>query len=76
MRAVKWGNSLAVRLLKQLVADLRLAPGDEIQVVRASRKELAIEKVDRRGRFLEAMEQFRWEAPRDYRFDRDEANER
>lgn len=76
MQVAKWGNSLAVRLPKQLVSDLGLAPGDEIQVVKASREELAIEKVDRRGRFLEAMEQFHWEAPSDYRFDRDEANQR
>lgn len=76
MQVAKWGNSLAVRLPKALADAMGLWPGDEIEVVRASRQELAIAKVDRRERFLEAMEEFHWEAPADYTFDRDEANER
>lgn len=76
MQVAKWGNSLAVRLPKDLVSELGLSPGDEVAIVRASRAEIAIEKVDRREHFLKAMEQFRWDAPADYRFDRDEANER
>jgi antitoxin MazE len=76
MQVSKWGNSLAVRLPKELVESLGLHPGDEIEVVKATRTELAIEKVDRRERFLTAMEQFRWQAPEDYKFDREEANER
>lgn len=76
MQVSKWGNSLAVRLPKELVNELGLSPGDEIAIVRASRSEIAIEKIDRREHFLKAMEQFHWQAPPDYRFDRDEANER
>jgi antitoxin MazE len=72
MQVSKWGNSLAVRLPKELVEQLGLSPGDEIEVVKATRHELAIEKVDRRERFLKAMEQFHWEAPAGYRFDRDD----
>jgi antitoxin MazE len=76
MQVSKWGNSLAVRLPKDLVESLGLQPGDEIELVKATRTELAVDKVDRRERFLRAMEQFHWEAPDDYKFDRDEANER
>ncbi len=76
MRVSKWGNSLAVRLPKALVDELQLAPGDELNVVAASKKEIAVEKRDRRAEFLEAMKQFRFELPPDYKFDRDEANER
>jgi antitoxin MazE len=76
MQVAKWGNSLAVRLPKRLVDEMNLKPGDEIEVVKAEARELAIEKVDRRERFLKAMEQFRWPAPEGYKFDRDEANER
>ena len=76
MMVSKWGNSLAVRLPKALVEQLGLAPGDELNVVEASRQQLAVEKVDRRAEFLKQMQQFRWPAPEDYRFDRDEANER
>jgi len=76
MQVAKWGNSLAVRLPKRLVDEMKLKPGDEVEVVKAEGREVAIEKVDRRERFLKAMEQFRWPVPEGYRFDRDEANER
>jgi antitoxin MazE len=72
----RWGNSLAVRLPKALVDQLGLAPGDELNVVEASNRQLAVEKVDKRAEFLKQMEKFKWPAPEDYRFDRDEANER
>jgi antitoxin MazE len=76
MRVAKWGNSLAVRLPKALADALGLKAGDEIEIVSASPRELAIEKVERGERFLEAMKQFQWQAPADYKFDREEANER
>ncbi len=76
MMVSRWGNSLAVRLPKALVEQLGLAPGDELNVVEASRQQLAVEKVDRRAEFLKQMQQFRWPAPEGYRFDRDEANAR
>ena len=76
MQVAKWGNSLAVRLPKALADALGLKAGDEIEIVSASRRELAIEKVERGERFLEAMKQFHWQAPTNYKFDREEANER
>jgi antitoxin MazE len=76
MHVAKWGNSLAVRLPKALVDALHLAPGDELEVVSASKKEIVVEKRDRRAEFLKAMEQFNWPAPDGYKFNRDEANER
>ena len=76
MRVSKWGDSLAVRLPKALVEQLGLAAGDELNVVEASKRHLAVERVDKRAEFLKQMQQFRWAAPEDYKFDRDEANER
>jgi len=76
MQVSKWGNSLAVRLPKALVDQLGLAPGDELNVVEASKQQIAVEKVDKRAEFLKQMRQFRWPAPQDFKFDRDEANER
>ena len=76
MHVAKWGNSLAVRLPKALVDALHLAPGDELEVVSANKKEIVVEKRDRRAEFLKAMEQFSWPAPEGYKFVRDEANER
>jgi antitoxin MazE len=72
----KWGNSLAVRLPKALVEALKLSPGDELNVVEASKGRLAVEKVDKRAEFLRQAEQFQFPLPEDYKFDRDEANER
>jgi antitoxin MazE len=76
MQVSKWGNSLAVRLPKALVEEMGLAEGDEVRVVKASNAEIILEKVDRRAEFLKAMEQFHFPLPEDYKFDRDEANER
>lgn len=76
MQVSKWGNSLAVRLPKALVDELGLAPGDELNVVEASKRQIAVEKADKRAEFLKQMEQFRFPLPEGYKFDRDEANER
>lgn len=76
MQVSKWGNSLAVRLPKKLVDELKLSPGDELAVVAVSKREIAVEKVDKRAEFLRQMEQFHFPLPEGYRFDRDEANER
>lgn len=76
MMVSRWGNSLAVRLPKALVEELGLVPGDELNVIEASKRQIAVEKADKRAEFLKQMQQFRWPAPEDYKFDRDEANER
>ena len=76
MQVSKWGNSLAVRLPKALVDELKLKPGDTLAISTATPGELIVEKRDRKAEFLKAMRAFQWEAPEDYRFDRDEANER
>jgi antitoxin MazE len=76
MHVAKWGNSLAVRLPKALVDELHLAPGDELEVVSANRKEIVVEKRDRRAEFLKAIAEFNWPLPKGYKFDREEANKR
>jgi antitoxin MazE len=76
MQVSKWGNSLAVRLPKALVEALKLSPGDDLDVVEASKGRIAVEKVDRRAEFLRQVDQFRFPLPEGYKFDRDEANER
>ena len=48
MRIAKWGNSLAVRLPKQLVDDLSLKVGDEVAIVDATRERLGLAKDERR----------------------------
>ncbi len=76
MRVAKWGNSLAVRLPKQLVDTLSLETGDELEIVDATRERLAVVKDERRKQALERLASMRIALPPDYRFDREEATER
>jgi antitoxin MazE len=77
MQVSKWGNSLAVRLPKALVDQLGLKEGDELNVVAARNGIIEIEtREDQRRRALDRMAARNWTLPPDYKFDRDEANER
>jgi antitoxin MazE len=77
MQVSKWGNSLAVRLPKALVDQLGLKEGDELDVVAAREGSIEVEtKAARRQRALDNLAARNWTLPQDYRFDRDEANER
>ena len=73
----KWGNSLAVRLPKALVDELGLKEGDELNVVAACKGTLEVETREaQRRRAIDRMAARNWALPPDYKFDRDEANER
>jgi antitoxin MazE len=77
MQVSKWGNSLAVRLPKKLVEQLGLKEGDDLNVVAAKDGTIEVEtREDQRRRALERMAARNWTLPPDYKFDRDEANER
>jgi antitoxin MazE len=77
MQVSKWGNSLAVRLPKALVEELGLKDGDELNVVAARKSALEVEtREDQRRRALDRMAARNWTLPAEYKFDRDEANER
>ena len=76
MQVAKWGNSLAVRLPKRLVEQLGLRQGDQLDIVAAGTRRVEVVKNERRERASAAVAARRWVLPRDYRFDRDEANER
>jgi antitoxin MazE len=76
MRVSKWGGSLAVRLPKALVARMGLRAGDELNIVDVIERTLVVQKEDRRKAALERLASLNWTLPPDYKFDRDEANER
>ena len=76
MRVSKWGDSLAVQLPKALVERMGLIEGDEITIVDVAGRTLVVQKADRRKAALERMASQNWTLPPDYKFDRDEANER
>lgn len=76
MQVSKWGDSLAVRLPKTLVEKMGLKAGDELNIVDVVEQTLVVEKSERRQRALENIRRRNWTLPPDYKFDRDEANER
>jgi antitoxin MazE len=76
MQVSKWGDSLAVRLPEALVEKMGLSAGDELTIVDVAERTLIVEKQDRRKAALERLASRNWTLPPDYKFDRDEANER
>lgn len=76
MLVSKWGDSLAVRLPKALVEKMGLSPGDELDIVDVVERTLVVQKEDRREVALERLASLNWTLPPDYKFDREEANER
>jgi antitoxin MazE len=76
MQIAKWGNSLAVRLPAKLVEELGLKEGDEVEITKGSGRTLALQRVLDRLEILKELRKFRGVIPADFKFDRDEANER
>ncbi len=76
MRVLKWGDGLAVRLPKALVEKMSLSAGDELNIVDVAERTLVVENEDRRKAAIERLASRNWALPPDYKFDRDEANER
>ena len=76
MQVSKWGDSLAVRLPKTLVEKMGLRAGDELNIVDVFERTLVVEREDRRKAALENIRARQWTLPPDYKFNRDEANER
>lgn len=76
MRVSKWGNSLAIRLPAVVVAALELKEGEDIEVHVLGPREFAIDRKLSVAEQLKKLRKFRGRLPRDFRFDREEANER
>lgn len=76
MLVSKWGNSLAIRLPKTLVEEMGLTEGDDIDIVPAGDRRIAIIARDGRTAFLEKLRALQEPAPEGFRWSRDEANER
>jgi len=76
MRVAKWGNSLAIRIPADLVAELNLREGDDVEIVAKGRGKLELSPDERRRKALEEMRKFRFKLPPGYKFDREEAHAR
>jgi antitoxin MazE len=76
MRVARWGNSLAVRLPAAVVEVLELKEGDSIEIHALGSKAIAIGKAADRRALLARLRKYRGRLPKDFKFDRLEANER
>jgi antitoxin MazE len=80
MLVSKWGDGLAVRLSEEDVARLGLKEGDEVEVKRAESPVMPAETQDQGevspDEWVMRMRRFRGILPADFKFNRDEANER
>ena len=78
MIITKIGDDLAVRLSADDVARLGLKEGDEVEVeVKRAEKAESLEEAEvSPEEWLMRMRRFRGMLPADFKFDRDEANER
>lgn len=76
MQIAKWGNSLAVRLPAAVVEALSLKEGDEIEIHVADFRDLGIANKPGREELLQRLRAFRGRLPADFKFERDELNER
>ena len=75
MQVAKWGNSLAVRLPADLVRELGLKEGDQIDLVK-DEGAVKVRRLPRADEVLEGLRRFRGRLPATDRLDRDAAHER
>jgi antitoxin MazE len=79
MKVSKWGNSLAIRLPAELVAQLGVKEGDELYSIPGLAEESAVKfirkktKEERWARLREIAKKAEW--PADYKFERKEMYE-
>jgi len=76
MVVAKWGNSLAIRLPAAVAEALELKPGDDVEIYVADRRKMGVSRKPGRDEFLKQLRAFRGQLPKDFIFDRDEANAR
>ncbi|GGE01639.1 AbrB family transcriptional regulator [Polymorphobacter glacialis] len=76
MQVAKWGNSLAIRIPAVVVELLELKEGDEINIIAAGMETVAIEREPTPQEWLARLDKFRGRLPKDWKFDREEANAR
>jgi antitoxin MazE len=76
MQVSKWGNSLAIRIPASVVEALRLKEGDNVEITIKGSRSLAIGKTADWRQQLRELRKLRGKLPKDFKFDRQKANER
>lgn len=76
MKVARWGNSLAVRLPRDVAEALALKEGDEVALRPAGDRTFEVVRDRRREEALASIKAMQWPLPANYRFDRDEIYDR
>lgn len=76
MKVAKWGNSLAIRIPKDVAEALGIHEGDEIELRPAEKPVIGIARQMTREEAIRQLRSLRGTMPVGYKFDRDEANAR
>ena len=76
MKVAKWGNSLAVRLPAAVVEVLQLQDGDEIEIRAEGQRILTVCKKPDIEEMFARVRKLRGAMPKDFKFAREEANDR
>lgn len=76
MKVAKWGNSMAIRIPKDVADALGLTLGDEVELEAGRVGVLRLNRQMTREEALANLRRFRGTMPADFKFDREEANAR
>jgi len=76
MQVSKLDDGFAIRLPDSLVEELGLKEGDEVGVYRLPARDTDPDMEERRKKALRIIDSLAWQFPPDFKFNREEANER
>jgi len=76
MRVFEWGISFWVRFRAAVVAALDLKERDEIGISTAGKGGLEVARDHSKERAIEQLRQMKWAFPPDFKFDREQVNQR
>jgi antitoxin MazE len=76
MKIARWGNSLAVRLPRDVTEELSLREGDDIELRAAGDNCFEVVRDRRREEALKRIREMSWRVPPGFKFNRDEIYDR
>ena len=76
MKIAKWGNSMAIRIPKDVAEELGLSLGDEVELEAGRVGVLRVNRQMTREEALANLRRLRGTMPADFKFDRGKANAR
>jgi antitoxin MazE len=76
MNVFKFEGGLAVSIPDEIAKSIGLNEGNEVTISKIDGKSFKIERKPTRQELIEGLRKYRGMMPADFKFDRDEANER